>query len=184
MEFAGNEKRIQALFRELKFADACGAPEFSRMWNGVQATPAASSSVFKLSAALALAVLVISLCSLVLWSRNWERIQMSTPDVGSVSKQPGAMPILPSVTPESTQLVIAELHHRGKANRSVRKLAARQRLDSNAANAVIPETVAISSWLSPTAVLLQSPADDMLTSLPQLDLAVRDLKTFLPDTLQ
>jgi hypothetical protein len=184
MELAGNEKRIRALFSELRFADACVAPEFSSMWNGAQATASVSSRVLKLSFALAMSLAVIALFSLVLWSRNWERIQTSAPEVASVSVQPALTPILPAVTPGSTQLVITEPPHRLKANRWPRKLSARHRSDSNAANAVIPETVAISSWHSPTAMLLQSPADDMLTALPQLDLAVKDLKTFLPDTLQ
>jgi hypothetical protein len=183
MELAGNEKRIQALFRELKCADESVAPQFSRMWNRAQEIPPASSSVFKLSFALAMSLAVIVLCSLVLWSRNWERIQMTTPNVVSVSQQPGSRPALFPVAPKSTQLAIAGSGHRSKPNRSVRKLAAGHRLDSNA-NAVIPETVAISRWQSPTAMLLQSPADDMLMSLPQLDLAVKDLKMFLPNTLQ
>jgi hypothetical protein len=31
---------------------------------------------------------------------------------------------------------------------------------------------------------MQSPADDVLTSLPQLDRSLTELKTFLPDTPQ
>ncbi|MEO7971406.1 MAG: hypothetical protein ABI698_08910 [bacterium] len=184
MELTGNEKRIQALFLELKFAEACVAPEFGSLWNRAAATPAASSSVFKLSFALAMSFAVIALFSLVLWSRNWERIQTSTPDVGAVAYQPGALPVVPAVAPGSTQFAIAEQPQRMKVNRSVRRLVTRHRLDANAPSVVIPEAVAISGWRSPTAMLLQSPADDMLTSLPQLDLGVRDLKTFLPETLQ
>lgn len=182
MELAGNEQKIRALFLELKFADESVAPEFSRMWSRAEATSPVSSSVFKLSFAMSLALII--LCSLVLWSRNWQRTQSSTRDVIGVSQQPGAMPVLPSVMSGSTQLVIAESHHRNKARRSVRKLAVRHRPDRNDANSLNPETIALSSWLSPTAMLLQSPADDVLTSLPQLDLSVKDLRTFLPDTLQ
>jgi hypothetical protein len=184
MELAGNEKRIQALFRDLKFTDERVAPQFISVWNRAQAIPTASSRVLKLSFALAVSVVVITLCSLVLWSWNWQRIQTSTPDLAGGSEKPGSMPALPSVAPGFTQLVIAESHHRSKARRWGRKLAARHQPEINAANAVIPETVAISSWQSPTAMLLQSPADDVLTSLPQLDLSLKDLKTFLPDTLQ
>jgi len=184
MELAGNEKRIQALFRELKFADLCLAPEFNSVWSRAQATPSASPSVFRLSFAVALSLSALVLCSLALWSQNWKLIQTSTPDMGNVSKQPVATPNLLAVAPGPTQLASAESPHRNRANRSVRKLTARHRPDGNATNAVISETVAISSWQSPTASLLQSPADEMLTSLPQLDLSVKDLKTFLPGTLQ
>ncbi len=184
MELTGNEKRIQTLFLELKFADACVAPEFGSLWTRAAATPAGSPSVFKLSFALSLCLAVIALFSLVLWSRNWERIQTSTPDGGAIAYQPGALPVVPAVAPRSTQFVIAEQPQHMKVNRSVRRIVARRRLDANATGAVISEAVAISGWRSPTAMLLQSPADDMLTSLPQLDLVVRDLKTFLPETLQ
>lgn len=184
MELAGNEKRIQALFRELKFADSCLAPEFDSIWSRAQATPPESPSVFRLSFALAMSLAVLVLCLLALWSQNWKAIQTSTPNVGNVSNQPVATHNAPAVAPAPTQLVSAESHHRNRANRSVRKLAARHRPDGNTANAVISETVAISSWQSPTAALLQSPADEMLMSLPQLDLSVKDLKTFLPETLQ
>jgi hypothetical protein len=77
---------------------------------------------------------------------------------------------------------VAQLPNRVKSNRWDRKLAARRQADLNAGNAAIRETVSISSWQSPTATLMQSPADDVLTSLPQLDRSLTELKTFLPNT--
>jgi hypothetical protein len=184
MELVGNEKQIQALFHELKFADEGAAPEFIRVWNRAQATPPRSVRVFKLSFALAMGVVVITLGAVVLWSRNWQRIQPSTPHAANVSEKPGSTLTSPAVTSSATQLVIAEPPHRSNFNRRLRKLAARHQPDINSASVVTPETVAISSWQSPTAILLQSPADGVLTSLPQLDLSLNDLKTFLPNTLQ
>ena len=58
MESVGNEKKIQALFRELKFADELVAPEFISVWNRARATRPESRRVFKLSLALALVVVV------------------------------------------------------------------------------------------------------------------------------
>lgn len=181
MELAGNEKKIQALFCELKFADELVTPDFSTMWKRAQAGPTAAPRGFKLSFALALAVVAITVGSLAIWSRNWERIQ-TTSAVVNVLDHPG-LTIVPSVIPSSIHAGLAEPPQRHRIHRSVRKLAARPQPEINA-NAVIPEAVAISSWQSPTATLLQSPANDMLTSLPHFDLSVRDLKTFLPDTLQ
>jgi hypothetical protein len=183
MESAGNEKRIQALFRELRFADERLAPEFGGMWSRAQAIPPATFRSPRLAFALAMP-LVIALCSLALWSRNTGRLQMPAASAVNASLRIGSSPVLPSIETTATQTVIVQSQRHVRANRSSRKLLARQRANDDAAVAVIPEILAISTWQSPTAMLLQSPADDMLATLPQLDLSVRNLKTFLPDTLQ
>ncbi|HEX3281396.1 MAG TPA: hypothetical protein VHR36_09215 [Pyrinomonadaceae bacterium] len=185
MELAGNEQRIQTLFRELRFADECIAPEFGEMWRRAQATSPARLRVHKLAFALSLPLAVIALGSLALWSRNSYRLQTIAPIVVSVSGHHGSPHLLPSVEAASTSLVIAQSHYKpGRANRTTRKLVVRHRSDNGVPDATAREIVAISTWKSPTAILLQSPADDMLTTLPQLDLSARNLKTFLPDTLQ
>jgi hypothetical protein len=194
MELAGNEKKIQALFRELKLADERAAPGFTRVWNRAQATSPGSPRVFKISFAVATALFVITLCSLVIWSRNWQRSQRSNPGVATGPTTPGstlAPPLAPPLAPSlvkplarqgPTQLRVAAPPNRVKANRWDRKLAARRQADLNARNVAIRETISISSWQSPTATLMQSPAADVLTSLPQLDQSLTELKTFLPNT--
>jgi hypothetical protein len=182
MESAGNEKKIQALFRELKLADERVAPEFTRVWNRAQATSPGSPRVFKISFAVATALLVISLCSLVLWSRNWQRSQQSNPNVAIGSASPRSTQAPQLAMPGPIQLGVAQPPNRVKSNRSDRRLAARRQADLNARNATIREIVSISSWQSPTATLMQSPAGDVLTSLPQLDRSLTELKTFLPNT--
>ena len=190
MESAGNEKKIQALFRELKLADERNAPEFTRVWNRAQATSPGSPRVFKISFAVATALFVITLCSLVLWSRNWQPSQPSNPNVATGPTTPGSTPapppapslVKPLARQGPTQLGVAAPPNRVKPNRGDRKLVARRQADLNARNAAVRETVSISSWQSPTATLLQSPAADVLTSLPQLDRSLTELKTFLPNT--
>jgi hypothetical protein len=191
MELAGNEKRIQALFRELKLADERVAPEFIRLWDRAQATSPGSWRVFKISFGVATALFVIALSALVLWSRDGQRSEQVNPKVaiGSTppSAMPGSTPAPPAATPLFTQpLQLAEAQPpvRVKSNRWDWKLAARRKADLDARNAVIRETVSISSWQSPTATLMQSPADDVLTSLPQLYRSLTELKTFLPNTPQ
>ena len=197
MELAGNEKKIQALFRELKLADERVAPGFTRVWNRAQATSPGSPRVFKISFAVATALFVITLCSLVLWSRNWQRSQQPNPSVASGPTRPDstpgstpAPPLAPSLVKplarplanqSPTQLGVAQLPNRVKSNRWDRKLAARRQADLNAGNAPIREIVSISSWQSPTATLMQSPADNVLTSLPLLDRSLTEMKTFLPN---
>ena len=194
MELAGNEKKIQALFRELKLADERVAPGFTRVWNRAQATGPGSPRVFKISFAVATTVFVIALCSLVLWSRDWQRSQQSNPNVATGPTTSGstpAPPLAPSLVKPlarplanqgPTQLGVAQLPNRVKANRWDRKLVARRQADLNARNVAIRETISISSWQAPTATLMQSPADHVLTSLPQLDRSLTELKTFLPNT--
>jgi hypothetical protein len=194
MELAGNEKKIQALFRELKLADERVAPGFTRVWDRAQATNPGSPRVFKISFAVATALFVITLCSLVIWSRNWQRSQQSNPGVATGPTTPDSTPapllapplVKPLARPLAnqgpTQLGVAQPPNRVKSNRWDRKLVARRQADLNAGNAPIRETISISSWQSPTATLMQSPADNVLTSLPLLDRSLTELKTFLPNT--
>jgi len=199
MESVGNEKKIQALFRELKLADERVAPEFIKMWDRAQATSpgwisAGSSRVFNLSFAVATALLVITVSVLVLWSRHGQPSEQMNPKVANESTPPGSTqgstPALHQVThatPPPTrpvQSVVAQSPVRLKSNQGAWKLAARRKADLDAKNAVIREAVSMSSWQSPTAILMQSPADHVLTSLPQLDRSLNELKIFLPSTSQ
>ena len=191
MESVGNEKRIQALFRELKLADERVAPEFIKVWNRAQATSPGSPRVFKIAFAVATAaLLVITLSALVLWSRNGQSGDQVDPKLATESTTPGSTPAPHQATPATPQptrplrSVVAQSPVRVKANQWPPKLAARGKSDREARNAVMREAVSISSWQSPTATLMQSPADHVLTSLPQLDRSLNELKTFLPNTSQ
>ena len=201
MELVGNEKKIQALFRELKLSDECVAPEFIKVWDRAQATSPGwsrpdwsrpgSPRVFNLSFAVVTALLVITVSVLVLWSRHAQPSEQVNPKVANESTPPGSLPgSTPAplrASPPPTrpiQSVVVQSPVRLKSNQGARKLAARHEADLDAKNAVIREAVSMSSWQSPTATLMQSPADHVLTSLPQLDRSLNELKTFLPNTSQ
>ena len=184
MELAGNEKKIQALFRELKLADERLAPEFIRLWNRAQSTSPGSPRVFKISLAMVTALFVITLSSLVLWSQNWQRSQQPNKGMATGPATPGSTLAPQSATAEPALLGVVASPNRVKSNRRDLKVTARRHTDLNARNADIREAVSISSWQSPTATLMQSPADHVLTSLPQLDRSLTNLKTFLPNTPQ
>ena len=196
MESVGNEKKIQALFRELKLAEERVAPEFIKVWNRAQATSPGWTSpisprVFKISFAVATASLVVIILSaLVLWSRNGQPGDQVDPKLATESTPPGSTPAphqpTPATPPPTRPLrsVVAQSPVRVKSNQWPPKLAVLRKADLTARNAVIREAVSISSWQSPTATLMQSPADHVLTSLPQLDRSLNELKTFLPNTSQ
>lgn len=188
MELAGNEKKIQTLFRELKLADERVAPEFIRLWNRAQAFSPGRSRGFKISLAVATALFVITLSSLVHWSRNWRGSQPSILVVASGPATIDSIPVPPATQPATPPTTLAPIHpavaaplNRVRSNRRDRRVVAPRHPDLNAINADIREADSISSWQSPTAMLLQSPADDVLTSLPQLDRSLTEFKRFLPN---
>jgi hypothetical protein len=218
MELAGDEKKIQALFREQKLADELAAPEFISVWKRAQATSPERPRLFKprsLMAAMAMTVIAIALCSLLLWSRNSQRAQQpSYWDRGRLARrsaqreqnyldldrrpridrdQPNKSSTLaPPPAPAPTQLVAAKQPVRIKPNhdRKIVGAALRGRPTYSGSDLGRPtypgrdpleHGYILSIWQSPTAMLLQSPADDVLSSLPQLDQSLTELKTFLPN---
>jgi len=180
MELVGSEKKIQALFSELKLADQRVTPEFTRMWHRAQTMRSGRAREFRLSFALATAMLLISLAALILWPRNVERTAATIPAVASVSVKQDAISASPPTLPRSTRLVVTQPIGHIRSRRWYRTALTRDTFDLNAGTAAMREVLASSSWQSPTATLLQSPAGYVLTSLPELDRSFNDLKTFLP----
>ena len=72
MELVGEQKRIQALFSELRLADEQTAPRFAVVWNRAQARSSRAwrpTRAFNFSFVAATALLICALVSLALWSR-------------------------------------------------------------------------------------------------------------------
>ena len=182
MELDGNEKRLQTLFRELKLAEERMAPEFKGMWNRAQALSPRPSRLFNISLAVATALVVLTLSSLVLWSQTWRERQLSNSALAAGPARIDSTPAPPAATPGVIHPGVVEPANRARSNRGDRKVVARRHPNLNARNADVRKAGSISNWQSPTATLLQSPADNVLTSLPQLDRSVTELKTFLPNT--
>jgi len=183
MESAGSEKRLQTLFHELKLADGRVAPEFVWVWNRAQISPG-SPRGFKISLAVATALTVVALSSLAFWWKNWQPTQRSNQAVVSRPVTPDLTPAPRLATPDPALPGSAAPNVLVKFARRNVKVVARRHRELNTTNVATQEDVSISSWQSPTARLLQSPADNVLTSLPQLDRSLTNLKTFLPDTPQ
>ena len=181
MELDGNEKKLQTLFRELKLADERMAPEFKGMWNRAQAPSPRPARLFNISLAVATALVVLTLSSLVLWSQTWRESQPSNSVLTAEPARIDLMPPPPSATPGVIHPGVVEPANRARSNRD-RKVVARRHPILNARNTDVRKADSISNWQSPTATLLQSPADNVLTLLPQLDRSVTELKTFLPNT--
>src|SRR5262245_28833883 len=93
MASVGDEKRIRALFSELKFADEQTAPGFATVWHHAQSRQLQPRRAFNLSFALATALLVCGLATLGIWTKYSQRTSPATafanvPD-GSDFPKPG-----------------------------------------------------------------------------------------------
>ena len=180
MELVGEEKRIQALFSELRLADQQAAPSFAGVWNRGQLRPRTRVSPLNLSFAAAAFAVLVAVVALALWSSSRPQ---TAPTNHTVAVTPAAPPVTPTATkgPPPKVISVAE-QTRAARNLRAARFAARQRAELLAARrAEIRDATAISRWQSPTATLLSSQNDALLNSLPQLNESVKELKSFLPN---
>jgi len=181
MELVGEEKKIQALFSELRLADQVAAPSFAGVWNRAQLRTRTRLSPLNFSLAAAAFAVFVAVVALVLWSNSR---QQTSP----TNHTAAVTPAMPSVTPPLTTVptqpkgISDEEQRRAARNLLAARFAARQRAELLAARrAEIRDATAISSWQSPTATLLSSQNDALLNSLPQLNESAKELKSFLPN---
>jgi len=186
MELVGEQKRIQALFSELRLADEQTAPRFAAVWNRAQA---ASSQTWRPALALnlsfvaATALLICALVSLALWSKYSQQNARQAIVVVTGNATPATVPV-EVVKDTAGDPPLSEGSRDRAASRSrAKRLAARRRELMLAINLkAAREAKAISNWQSPTTALLKSQNDELLKSLPQLNESADDLKSFLTNT--
>ena len=181
MELVGEEKKIQALFSELRLADEQAVPSFVGVWNRAQLRPRTRVSPLNFSFAAAAFAVFVAVVALALWSSSRQQTPQSNVIVAVTT--PATSPVTPPATTGPTSKVISTAEQRQAArNLRAARLAARQKAELLAARrAEIRDATAISSWQSPTATLLSSQNDALLNSLPQLNESVKELKSFLPN---
>jgi hypothetical protein len=185
MEMVGEEKRIQALFSEVRLADAQTTPSFARVWNRAQAKTVRTQRAFKLSFVAATALLVCALVSLALWSSRWQPNRIAiAPVTGPVVVNPVTGTVAVNDKGGNNHVTAPKVLPKRGASYSKSnaiKFAARREAVLVAANKkAASEAKAIASWESPTATLLDSQSDGLLKSLPHLNQTVDELKSFLP----
>jgi hypothetical protein len=173
MEIVGNDKRIRALFSELKVADAEAAPSFSSVWRRAEARNLKPRRRFGFSLAAVTALLALTLGSLAVWSVYLNRSYEVFAELTATDKRVNIVPSA-EVTPTAAAHQPLRRPSRLRANRSF------ARTDSLTAGNGKTKSINIDSWQSPTAALLTSPADDLFKSLPQLNENTNELKSFLP----
>ena len=181
MELVGEEKRIQALFSELRAEDGSLVKPFATVWNRAAAKAVAPRHRFSLSLVYATAVFIlIAISSVAVWRGFWRKSQpgdqannrVMSPN--SFSKQKPTGPGIVRTEDGPPRIVRKPVHQSLPAPRQVALSSANKKAASEAA--------AISKWQSPTTALLRSPSDEIFTSLPQLDENASELKSFLGKT--
>ncbi|HEX6189328.1 MAG TPA: hypothetical protein VFZ40_14705 [Pyrinomonadaceae bacterium] len=177
MELSGEEKKLQALFSELKTADEEAAPRFARVWNRANLKPR-RAFVFNPAFVAGMALLVCAVVSFAVWSRYRQptpapsMVLVETP-VAPNTGNPTGWPTVNAPPPSipSKENTTAR-RNRTTARRNSIQLAANRKLTQDAK--------AITDWESPTSALLSSPSDALFSSLPQLNENANGLQSFLP----
>ena len=189
MESGWEEKKIQALFSELKSTDEQVAPRFATIWNRTQLAPRRIRA-FNPAFVAATALLVCALISLAVWSRYTQRTQPTVAVVAPPSVVAAPPSVLPSVvappapvavstSPGADEVRSSPTQQNIKRSRPIR-LRAQQNTLLAGNQKLTREAKAITNWQSPTSSLLSSPSDEIFSSLPQLNQSASELKSFLP----
>jgi hypothetical protein len=177
MEMIGDDKRIRALYSEMRFADGQTAPSFAAVWRRAESrAPKTRRAALKLSFAAVTALLVFSVISAAVWSR----LSSSAPSANEVRADATARSIITS-SPPNQKTPTGTFTIKQTPPRSAMRTAIRRQSLLLARNRKAAEDAKqLASWTSPTAALLASSSDDLFKSLPQLNENATDLKTFLP----
>jgi hypothetical protein len=177
MELSGEQKKLQALFSELKAADEQTTPHFGATWNRAQIAPR-KIRVLNPGFVAAMILLVFGVVAFAVWSRYSRTTTSPHPVIATVPPIPGTGAEAPPVAtkepraPQPKNAVIVARRNKATSQHNA-MLAANRRLEKNAKS--------IANWSSPTSALLESPSDEIFSSLPQLNQSATQLKSFLPN---
>ena len=177
MELSGEEKKLQALFSEVKAADEETAPRFATVWNRAQIAPR-RIRVFNPAFVAATLLLVFGVVAFAVWSR-YSRVTPPQPAVAQAPSAPAttkAAETPRAVTPEPLEIkgnkTLVASRSNKPATRHASVIAANRKLQKDAKS--------IANWQSPTSALLESPSDEIFGSLPEFNQSATQLKSFLP----
>ena len=179
MELSGEEKKLQALFSELKAVDEKATPHFGATWNRAQIAPRTIRR-FNPAFVAAMILVVFGIVAFAVWSRYSrvtsapQAVIASAPQNPSPTTEAEAPPAPKSITPVPTAKNVVTVARRNKVTnqRNAMLAAANRKLQKDAKS--------IANWKSPTSALLESPSDEIFSSLPEFNQSTTQLKSFLP----
>jgi hypothetical protein len=163
MELDGNEKKIQALYSELRLETDAGVPSFGSVW--ARATIVEEREVRRPMALLIAFSVIAIACSFAIWL--WYRSPVSP--VQEIAKQ------LPASVESSYKPAVDSPRPKAQPRRHHRTIRRK-----NTDRWTTTEAAMLSSWQSPTVQFMESPTSLTLSSLPKLNQSVKDLESFLP----
>ena len=180
MESIGDEKRIRALFSEVRFADQQEAPSFTATWHRAQSRAIQPRRAFNLSFVTATALLIFALGGLALWSKYSQPNERTYTASATITADFAITHTGQKAEGDYAPPVVVKSQVR-RLKRAVQKeslIVAENRKAEEKAKAQAKE---LASWQSPTASLLNSPSDNLFKSLPQLNANANEMKSFLPN---
>jgi hypothetical protein len=201
MGLNGEDKRIRALFCELKREEKRTSPAFAKTWNIAEAEfhrRGFSRLRFQLSAKLlrfATAILLVSFVSLVLAATvllpRYLRLprQPRQPKHDYAEQEAAAAPRATSEEPPRSGKVPANRESGKPTDRLVAIRRSVRVKKSQVASAQRARPVnqikqnGLSRWQSPTATLLRSTSDELLRFAPQINESAEEMKKFLANDL-
>lgn len=179
MELSGEEKKLQALFSELKVADEKEAPHFGATWNRAQNAPRRIRALNPAFVA-AMMLLVFGVVAFAVWSRHSRNIPSPQPVIATAPQNPSTgagadappAPMTETPVPKPKDAVTVSRRNKATSQHNAMLATANRRLQKDAKS--------IANWTSPTSGLLESPSDEIFSSLPELNQSATQLKSFLP----
>lgn len=174
MDFVGDDQRIRMLFHELRLEEQHSTPHFSAVWHRANSRLEAKRSWSLLFVPVA-SLIVLTVCSTAIWLTRWWQhpVELATVAIPGQLLDLSPMPRrLPAAEREDLQSVKSRQEYQVTHQRA--RLARREKTVMTAARPLDhQDTTSISRWESPTGELLQSPVDEILMSVPELDLLLR-----------
>jgi hypothetical protein len=191
MRLNGEDKRIRALFYELKREEKRTSPPFAKLWNIAEAEfhcRGFSRPRFQLSSNLlrfATAILVVSLvvAATVLLPRY---LRLRRQPMHDHAKEMSVVPRAVSEEPPRSESVPANRESGKPSDRVVairRSVRIKKSEIASAQRARRVNQTGLSKWQSPTASLLRSAGDELLMFVPQMNEAAEEMKKFLSNDL-
>jgi hypothetical protein len=172
MNLNGDEKRIRQLFSDLSRDDQRRTPHFASVLAGDQSeVPRTRRRIPSFRFAVAAAMLCIAML-IVMFA-----VLRSSKQKGPVPDDQVSVTTSPEPQPKDREPVTG-VESKDTKPRIVRFNRARHRRTAPSLAAAMKS---LSSWQSPTASLLQTPADELLKSLPRLGESLKTIKRFSPD---
>lgn len=173
MEFAGDEKRVQALFSEQLLEDHGLAPGFESLWTRAERVGSAPVRASRKPVMVIVSALIFAGAAL-LGARLWH------PFTPSPTEQ--ALNVSPKIIVAPSPETVRQTNQDSPNKRGLESRPERQKRvprPRQVERTTAREAALLSSWQSPTQIFMNSPVAVSFNSLPQLNQSAEQLKSFL-----